>query len=89
MPFDPELTDQGTFTLLDGTEIEVPLMHSSVRTGYADADQFQAIRLPYAGDAAMGMGLVLLGLPVYYLWLRTRRSPQGTGDTEGTGGATE
>lgn len=32
-----------------------------------------------AEDAAWGMGLVLLGLPVYYLWLRARRSPEGTG----------
>jgi serpin B len=63
VPFDPELTDQGTFTLLDGTEIEVPLMHSSVRTGYADADQFQAIRLPYAGDAAMVVLLPKSGSP--------------------------
>lgn len=52
-PFDPERTEPGTFTTLDGTEIATPLMHADLRTGYASTDLFEAVRLPYAGDAAM------------------------------------
>jgi serpin B len=63
MPFEPELTEPGTFALLDGTEIDVPLMHGSLRTGYANTDQFEAIRLPYAGDAAMVVLLPESGSP--------------------------
>ena len=62
-PFDAALTEPGTFTLLDGTEIEVPLMHSSLRTGYANTDRFEAVRLPYAGDAAMVVLLPKKGSP--------------------------
>jgi serpin B len=62
-PFDPAATSPGTFILLDGTPIEVPLMHDNLRTLYADTDSFQALRLPYAGDAAMVVLLPREGSP--------------------------
>ena len=62
-PFDPDATTPGTFTLLDGTEIEVPLMQAGLRTGYAATDRFEAVRLPYAGDAAMVVLLPRKGSP--------------------------
>ncbi len=62
-PFDPERTEPGTFTTLDGTEIETPLMHADLRTGYVSTDRFEAVRLPYAGDAAMVVVLPNGGSP--------------------------
>lgn len=61
--FDPDATSQGPFTLLDGSQATVPLMHGSIRTGYAETDLFQAARLPYAGDAAMVIALPKTGTP--------------------------
>ncbi len=54
IPFDPEATADGTFTLLDGTEVTVPMMalrntHLFVATG----DGYLAMRLPYEGGASM------------------------------------
>lgn len=51
--FDPDLTRDGPFRLLDAGEVTVPLMHGNLRLPYADGDGFQAVRLPYAGDASM------------------------------------
>ena len=62
-PFDPDRTEPGAFTLFDGSEIETPLMHADLRTGYADTDLFEAVRLPYAGDAAMVVLLPKEGTP--------------------------
>ena len=62
-PFDPERTELGTFTRLDDTEIETPLMRADLRTGYASADLFEAVRLPYAGDADMVVLLPSEGSP--------------------------
>ncbi len=62
-PFDPERTEPGTFTRLDDTGVETPLMHADLRTGYAETDRFQAVRLPYAGDAAMVVLLPTTGSP--------------------------
>lgn len=61
--FDPELTATAPFTLLDGSEIQVPLMHAKMGTGYAETDSFEAVRLPYAGDAAMVILLPSSGSP--------------------------
>lgn len=61
--FDPDNTTEGPFTLADGTEISVPLMHTNLRTGYAETDLFEAVRLPYAGDAAMVVALPKTGTP--------------------------
>lgn len=61
--FDPEATTEGPFTLLDGSQTSVPLMHTSIRTGYAETTSFQAVRLPYAGDAAMVIALPRTGTP--------------------------
>ncbi len=62
-PFDPERTEPGTFTRLDDTGVETPLMHAGLRTGFAETDRFQAVRLPYAGDAAMVVLLPTTGSP--------------------------
>lgn len=62
-PFDPDRTGPGTFTTLDGTEIETRLMHADLRTGYASTDLFEAVRLPYAGDATMVVLLPNEGSP--------------------------
>ncbi len=62
-PFEPEATVVGPFELLDGTPLEVPLMRGNLRTGYADTALFEAVRLPYAGDAAMVVLLPKEGSP--------------------------
>ncbi|MGA7270401.1 MAG: serpin family protein [Acidimicrobiia bacterium] len=62
-PFDPAATADGSFTLLNGSEAVVPFMHMSIRTGYADTDLFEAVKLPYAGDALMVIALPKTGSP--------------------------
>ena len=51
--FDPDRTVPGVFTRLDGSEVTTPLMHSTTIGQYATRPGFTAVRLPYAGDAAM------------------------------------
>lgn len=51
-PFDEASTAEGGFTLLDGSNVTVPLMHqAAARVPYAEGDAYQAVRLPYAGGA--------------------------------------
>lgn len=52
-PFDPERTADGAFTRLDGSEVTVPLMHGGGSLPSVRGDAFDAVRLPYAGDASM------------------------------------
>ena len=56
--FDPENTEDGTFTALDGSESTVPMMHQNVRTNYADVGGVEAVELPYVGEA-VSMVLIL------------------------------
>ncbi len=65
--FDPEMTEPGPFTLADGTVVTVPLMHQSIRTGYAETDTMEVVRLPYAGEAAMVVVLPKEGSPAELL----------------------
>ena len=50
-PFPKQRTTPGPFALADGSTKRVPLMHLSaeLRAGDDPADDFQAVRLPYAG----------------------------------------
>lgn len=53
--FDPRLTEEGTFYLLDGSQVTVPMMeHEEVRLPYAegriDGLRYQAVELPYKGE---------------------------------------
>src|SRR3712207_1008124 len=50
--FDEAATQDGTFTLLDASEVLVPLMHQTMRFSYAEGDGYQAVQLPYVGSAA-------------------------------------
>jgi serpin B len=50
--FDPALTTDGEFRAPDG-DVTVPMMRQDIRTGYGEGDGWQAIRLPYAGEASM------------------------------------
>ena len=49
-PFEPELTQDGTFYLLDGGEVTVPMMRQTESFGYAEGDGYQAVELPYDGE---------------------------------------
>ncbi len=48
-PFEKGLTRDGTFHLLDGAEVLVPLMKRTAGFGLAAGDGYQAVELPYEG----------------------------------------
>jgi serpin B len=53
-PFEEEQTEPGAFTALDGTELEVSMMHASMEVPYAEVDGHHLVELPYAnGDTSM------------------------------------
>jgi serpin B len=52
--FDPSLTATAPFTLMDGTQVSVPMMHQAATYGYLQGANFQAVRIPYgAGRFSM------------------------------------
>lgn len=52
-PFNEEMTEDGPFTLLDGSTVSAPLMHqNTARVPYADGDGYRAVALPYTGENA-------------------------------------
>ena len=57
-PFEPSLTEEKTFTLEDGSIIEVPLMELHEELYYTKNNVFQAVSLPY-GDENMTMKVFL------------------------------
>ncbi len=56
-PFEEALTRDGPFTLLDGREIQVPMMHQTESFGYARGTGYEAVELPYDG---FEMSMVIL-----------------------------
>jgi serpin B len=49
-PFQASSTQPATFTRLDGTTEQVPMMNGYFETGYASGPGWQAVELPYAGN---------------------------------------
>ncbi len=49
-PFNEEATVDGTFNLLDGAKITVPMMNQTESFGYAEGETYQAVELPYDGN---------------------------------------
>lgn len=58
--FDKQATEDGTFTLLDGTQVTTPLMHQRAALDYVENEDYQAIRLYYASYNAE-MWIILPG----------------------------
>ena len=52
-PFDANDTYDGTFKLLDGSEVTVPMMRQRLGIPYFVGDGYAAAELPYAGDSAV------------------------------------
>lgn len=50
LTFDESNTQDGNFTLVDGSTATVPFMHQQDRFSYTTGDGFQVIELPYAGS---------------------------------------
>jgi serpin B len=48
--FDPEDTEDGDFTLLDGDTVRVPFMFQHEHLGYAQGEGYQALELAYGGS---------------------------------------
>jgi serpin B len=49
MPFGDGTTASAPFTRLDGSSVEIPMMHSSWEQPYAASESWQAVELPYVG----------------------------------------
>lgn len=49
-PFEEDLTGDGAFHLLDGSQVTVPMMRQTESLGYAEGDGYQAVELPYDGS---------------------------------------
>jgi serine protease inhibitor len=56
--FDPGRTAPAPFTLADGTQVSVQMMHQSATYGYLKGANFQAVRIPY-GQGRMSMLVVM------------------------------
>jgi serpin B len=50
-PFQETATADGAFTLLGGSQVTVPLMHQETRLAYMEGEGYQAVQLPYSGQA--------------------------------------
>jgi serpin B len=48
-PFEPNLTEDGPFYLLDGGEVTVPMMRQTESFGYTEGEGYQAVELRYDG----------------------------------------
>jgi serpin B len=48
-PFEPDVTQDGAFYLLDGGEVVVPMMRQTASFAFASGEGYQAIELPYDG----------------------------------------
>jgi len=48
-PFSEDMTGDGTFHLLDGSEVTVPMMTQTESFGYSEGEGYQAVELPYDG----------------------------------------
>jgi serpin B len=57
-PFEERVTRNGPFTLLDGSQVVVPMMRQIESFGYADGEGYQAVELPYDGGE-MSMVVIL------------------------------
>jgi len=49
LPFNEDATSDGTFHLLNGDEVVVPMMRQTESFGYTEGDNCQAVELPYDG----------------------------------------
>ncbi len=49
-PFDEKVTASGVFNLLDGKQINVPMMKQTESFGYTEGNGYQAVELPYDGS---------------------------------------
>ena len=50
--FEKSRSQEGAFTPLDGGETTIPMMHQTNYLDYVEGDGYQAVRLPYKGEAA-------------------------------------
>lgn len=49
-PFSENMTSDGTFYLLDGGEVTIPMMYQEESLGYTEGDNYQAVELKYDGE---------------------------------------
>jgi len=64
-PFDEKVTRSGSFHRLDGSSIDVPMMHGTFGARYAEGDGWQAVELPYVGRQLAMMVVLPDELPAF------------------------
>jgi serpin B len=59
--FDPSVTRDGDFNLLDGGKVTVPMMAQTSSFAYAEGEGYQAVEMPYiVSDQSDGMSMVII-----------------------------
>jgi serpin B len=59
-PFSGDKTSNGTFNLLDGSTVSVPMMNNEASYGYTTGNGYQAVELPYSGNQ-IAMDIIMPG----------------------------
>jgi serpin B len=75
LPFDPQRTYDGPFYPLSGGEVTVPLMSRGATFPYAQDDGWQAVELPYQGDA-LSMVVLVPGAGEFEAFERSLDAPR-------------
>ena len=57
--FEKSSTDDADFHRVDGSTVQVPMMHAQMGVGYAEGDGWQAVELKYGEDGTFAMRIVL------------------------------
>ncbi len=87
-PFEEDETQDGPFTLADGSQVQVPLMRTSGEFAYTATDDFQAVWLPYWGGTSM-MLLLPAGTPQELLASLTANDLSAAADSRSREGFAE
>jgi len=77
-PFEEDMTEDGTFYRLDGSEVTVPMMRQTESFGYAEGDGYQAVELPYDGEE-LSMVILLPASGRFEAFEETLDAPQVDG----------
>ena len=63
--FDPEITYEKPFNLMDGSAVDIPMMAQTTTFPFVDANGYKAIELPYVGEEVSMLVLDSVNITIF------------------------